>query len=486
MEPHPMNRVILFGASMLLGLAACKVGPNHVSPSSQSPGAWPAALEAGLTADTADLREWWRSFNDPLLDSLVERALAGNPDLRDAAARVREARALREATGADRFPAVNAGGSAAYRRASGNTFGGPNAPPGAESDLYEAGFDATWEADLFGRVRRSVEAADADLGAAVESERDARVVLVAEVARAYVEFRSAQARLAIGHRNVQTQQETLDLSRERQQAGLATDLDVSQALAQLDAARAQLPTLAAAMKRAAFRLDVLLALRPGTLASELDAGAPVPTGPDVVSIGLPAELLRRRPDIRRAEQNLIAATARVGVAMADQYPRLTLGGSFGVASGSLADLFESDSRTWAVGPFSVQWPLFDAGRIRARIRVHEARQEQAIVAYEKAVLGAYEEVANALVVYARVRERRDALARAVQSAQHAEELANDLWLRGLTDFLNVLDTQRTLYQFQDQLAESEAAVATSLVALYKALGGGWEETSCGVPRLPHR
>jgi NodT family efflux transporter outer membrane factor (OMF) lipoprotein len=441
-------------AAVLLAVAGCNVGPDHATLPVHAPAAWPEPLEAGLSAETTDLHEWWRGFNDPTLDSLVDRALTGSLDLREAAARVHEARGLRGISAADQFPTVDVNGSATSQHFSKNSFGGVGGGPGETSDFYHAGFDAVWELDVFGRVRRSVEAADADVDAAEESQRDARVVLVAEVARNYTEYRSAQARLAIAHENVRIQDETLGLSRDRLGAGLGSELQVSQALAQLETSRSVIPALAQALKQSAFRLDILLGLVPGTLTPELEAGAPVPPTPAAVPIGLPAELLRRRPDIRRAERSVAAATARIGVATADLYPRFTLSGSFALESTQFGNLFHGDSRTWSAGPLAVRWPIFDAGRIRSNIQVQEARQEQTLVAYERTVLQAYEEVANALVAYARIRERR-----------------------GLTDFLNVLDTQRALFVLQDQLAESQAGVTTSLVALYKALGGGWDENT---------
>lgn len=468
-----MVRTLVLAAPLLL-LSGCAVGPDHAPPNAPNQSAWPAPLEAGVSTEAADLRAWWSGFHDPILDSLIDRAFAGSLDLREAAARVKEARALRGLATADRLPAVDARGSGTLRRSSGNSFGGPGGPPGEESDLYDAGFDASWELDLFGGVRRSIEAADADAAAAVESQRDARVVLAAEVARNYILYRSAQARLGIARQNVQAQQETLDLSSDRFNAGIASELDVARARAQLETTRSRLPTLQASLRAAAFRLDVLLGLMPGALAPELEAGAAVPPTPAAIPIGLPAELVRRRPDIRRAERALAAATARVGVATADLYPRFTLDGSFGFESGQFGTLFRAGSRTWAAGPLAVRWPVFDGGRIRSNIRASEARQEQALVAYERAVLAAYEEVANALVAYARVRERRDSLAQAVEADRRAVELASELWRRGLSDFLNVLDTQRVLFQLEDQLAESDAEVTTNLVALYKALGGGWD------------
>lgn len=460
----------------LLLLSGCTVGPDHVAPEARGPEQWPEALENGIAAGAPDMRRWWARFEDPTLDSLVDRALAGNLDLREAAARVRESRALRGVTASDQFPTVSAGGSTSYSRDSENAFeDGGFGNPGEETDLYDVGFDATWEIDVFGRVRRAVEAADADLAASIESERDARVILVSEVARTYMELRSAQARLEIARQNVQTQQETLDLSRDRLGAGLGTDLQVSQATSQLETTRSQIPVLTIRMKQAGHRLDVLLGQQPGTLNEELASVSPVPPSPGEIPIGLPAELLRRRPDIRRAERELAAATARVGVATADLYPRFTLSGSFGLESEDTDTLFSADSQRWSVGPLAVRWPIFTAGRVRSTIKVNEARQEQALIAYERTVLTAYEEVANALVSYARVRERRESLTRAMQASALAVELSQDLWTRGLTDFLNVLDSQRALFLLQDQLAESAADEATSLVALYKALGGGWND-----------
>lgn len=462
-------------AATLIALAGCTVGPNYAAPEGESADAsWPEPLEAGLTAQKAEIKQWWKTLNDEKLDALVERSLAGSLDLKEAAARVREARAIRGVVGADQYPTVNVGASASYDRVSENTFGDFNGGPGQESDYYDAGFDATWEIDIFGRVRRNVEAADADVEAAIESHRDARVVLVSEVARNYVEYRSNQARLVIARENVRTQQDTLGVSKDRLSAGLGTDLQVAQATAQLETTRSLIPRLMADLKRSAFRLDVLLGLKPGTLAAELAADAPVPPTPETVLVGLPAELLRRRPDIRRAERTLAASTARVGAATADLYPRFALAGSFGFASEDAGNWFDGDSRHWGVGPLTVRWPIFDAGRIRANIKVTEARQEQALVQYERTVLEAYEEVANALVTYARVKERRESLALAVQADKLAVELSQDLWTRGLTDFINVLDSQRALFLAQDQLASSEAEVTTSLIAIYKSLGGGWE------------
>jgi multidrug efflux system outer membrane protein len=473
LEKRMTRPTTIVSASLLLAAAGCTVGPEHAPPQVTTPAAWPEPIVDGLTEAASDLSAWWRSFGDPVLDSLVDRALAGSPDLRAAAARVREARALRGRTAADQWPTIDVTGSASYERSSENSGFSGSGAPGEQTDLYQAGFDATWELDVFGGVRRTVEAADADVDAAVESRRGVQVTLLAEVARNYIEFRSFQDRLAIALRNVAIQQDTLDLSQERMEAGFSSELEVAQALAQLEGTRSQIPVQETGLKRAVYRLDVLLGLAPGALMKELTGAAPLPPTPAEIPVGLPAELLRRRPDIREAERAVAAATARIGSATADLYPRFALLGSFGLESEDFGDFFDANSQYWSLGPFSVRWPVFDAGRIRNNIRVQEARHEQLIIAYERTVLEAYEEVAGALVGYAQVRLRRDALARAVEADQRAVDLATELWTRGLTDFLNVLETQQALFQLQDQLAESEAAVATNLVALYKALGGGW-------------
>lgn len=474
MRAHDTTNLTI-AASGLLVLAGCTVGPTHTSPPPYAPQAWTESLDPGMTADAADLRAWWRSFHDPTLDALVDRALAGSLDLRDAAARVRESRALRGVTAAERLPAVDARGSAALRHSSATSEGGPGGAPGDTNDAYDVGFDASWEIDVFGRVRRGVEAADADVAAAIEDERAARVALIAEVARVYVELRSAQSRLKIAEANVLAQRETFDLAEERRRAGLGTDLDTARAAAQLESSQANLPVLRRAERVAANRLSVLLGELPGSLSTEL-GGAGANPAPKAGAIGLPADLLRRRPDIRRAERALAAATARVGVATADLYPRFTLAGNFGLESGSLADLVDADSRSWSVGPLAVRWPIFNGGRVRAGIRAQEARLDQALVAYERTVLTAHEEAANALLALARTRERREALAKAEAASARAAELADDLWSRGLTDFINVLDARRALYAAQDQLAIADAEGVTGLVALYKALGGGWDDS----------
>jgi multidrug efflux system outer membrane protein len=464
----------VLGALGLVLLAGCTVGPDYAPPPAAPPEDWATPLAGGEDDAAADLTRWWAALNDPMLDSLVERARAGSLDLRLAEARVREARALRGVAAADQFPTVDARGEYTGARTSENVGGSSFGPAGSETDLYSVGFDASWEIDIFGGVRRGVEAADADVQALEEGRRDVLVTLLAEVARNYVEARSFQQRLDVARANVAAQQTAVDLTGARFQAGLVSELDVMQATSNLASTRSQIPTLETGRRQAVHRLGVLIGQAPGALLAELEAPAPVPQGSGRVPVGLPSDLLRRRPDIRRAERELAAQTARIGVATADLFPKFALTGSIGLDAEEAASLFESGSLAWAWGP-RVQWRVFDAGRIRANIRAQEARRDQNLAAYDSTVLGALEEVENALVAYGQEQERQAALGEGAAAAERSVVLAADLYRQGLSDFQNVLDAQRTLYELQDGLAASEASVTTNLIALYKALGGGWEE-----------
>lgn len=489
MKPLLSSGAPLIGLA-LLGLVGCTVGPPYIPPSPDAPDAWAASLEGGVAARPASLARWWSGFGDPTLDTLVTRAIAGNLDLKSATARVREARALRTISGAAQYPSIDATGAYSNQLRSENIDPGAASPnnPGVgartdPTDLYALGFDASWELDVFGRVRRSVEAADADLSAAEESRRDVLVSLLAEVARNYVELRSLQNRLDIARRNVAAQEDTLSLADSRFRGGLTSELDVAQARSNVERTRSQIPLLESSMRQAQHRLAVLIGTHPGTLAAELDIAAPVPSPPAEIAVGLPSELLRRRPDIRRAERELAAASARIGVATADLFPRFMLTGSVGVQSSPLGNLFDANSFAYSVGP-SVRWNLFDAGRVRATIAVQNAREEQALAAYDRSVLVAFEEVENALVAYARELVRRGSLRAGTDAAGRAVELATERYTRGLTNFQDVLDAQRQLFALQDDLAQSERSVTSSVVALYKALGGGWEAAHAPPPAPP--
>ena len=455
---------------MMLLLAGCAtVGPDYVPSEVSAPGLWSAQLEGGLTAGRVDaqaLANWWSTLNDPLLTKLVERSIEGNLDLRQARNRVREARARRGISEADRFPTVDTTGSARLSRSSEETGSG------SERELYAAGFDATWELDLFGGIQRSIEAAEADLEASEEHLRDVLVTLVAEVALNYVEVRSFQARLSTAEANRDVQDETYKLVRSRFEAGLTSQLDVEQAKANLENTRSQIPTLEIRLEQAKNRLAVLLGDNPGSVHDELSSRQPIPVTPFEIAVGVPADVLRRRPDVRRAERELAAQTARIGVATAELYPKFTLLGSIGLEALSLGKLFSTGARFHGAGP-RVTWAIFDAGRIRRSIEVQNALQEKALIEYEGAILTALEDVENALVAYAKEQVRRQSLMEASQASQRAVDLARNQYLSGLTDFQSVLDAQRSLLSLKDRLAESEGQVTSNLIMLYKALGGGW-------------
>ncbi|MBW2575773.1 MAG: TolC family protein [Deltaproteobacteria bacterium] len=458
-------------AAIILALIGCAaVGPDYTLVKPDTPDEWHAELQGGLTAGSLEpetLAHWWSTLNDAALDSLVARALKGNLDLKNARARVREARALRGISKAGLFPTLDAAASASKQRSS------ENSGTGNESKLYTAGFDAGWELDIFGGVRRSVEAAQADLEATQEDLYDVLVSLLAEVALNYVEVRTFQARLAVTEANIKTQQETYDLNQSRYQAGIIDELPVQQSLRILETSRSQIPALKTGLEAAKNRLAVLLGEQPGKLHRELAAKQPIPELPKTVVIGIPAETLRHRPDIRRAERNLAAQTARIGVATADLYPKFRLFGTIGLESLSSGDFFEWASRTWSIGP-GVSWNIFQGGAIRQNIEVQTARQEQALIQYEATVLRAQEEVENVLVAYAKEQTRREFLAKAATAAQRAAIVAQDQYQAGLVDFNNVLDAQRSLLILQDQLDQSNGAVTSNLIRLYKVLGGGWK------------
>jgi NodT family efflux transporter outer membrane factor (OMF) lipoprotein len=458
--------IILIG--ILAGCAA--VGPDYVPLRPDAPEKWHTELVNGIIdthPDPETLASWWNIFEDHELSVLVERAAYGNLNLQIARSRILEARALRGISMAGLFPAVDAAATAAKQRTH-------QASEGArELDFYTAGFDAGWEIDIFGGVRRSIEASRADIEALQENLHDVLISLMAEVALNYMEVRTFQARLDVIKANVSGQQETHDLNRSRFDAGIIDELALQESIRTLESSRSNIPALEAGLSAARNRLAVLLGIPPGELAQELTERKPIPVIPVTVAVGIPAETLRRRPDVRRAERILAARTARIGVATADLYPRFRLFGTIGLESIDSGDFFDWDSRFWSIGP-SISWRIFDAGAIRQNIEVQTARQEQALIEYQATILDAMEEVENALVAYAKEQVRRDGLAKAVVAAERAEMLARNRYEAGLVGYFNVLDTQRSLLVLQDQLNQSDGAVVSNLVRLYKALGGGWE------------
>ncbi len=467
----------IWASIAIFTIAGCAVGPDYVRPELSVAKKWHAPLETGLK-ERGTAREllstWWTALDDPELASLIGRALAGSLDLKKARAKVREARAQRGAAKGALFPSLDAAGSVTGNWMS-NNGGIVNAATGqgGSSTLYQTGFDASWEVDIFGGLRRSLEAAEGDLQASVEDLRDVLVSLLAEVGTNYADVRTYQARLAVAEENLKSQEQTYLLTTWQYEAGLIDELAVQQARYNVETTRSQIPALNTGLESAMNRVAVLLGEQPGAIHAELKAPGPVPIIPLTAAVGIPADLLRRRPDLRRAERQLAAQTARVGAAMANLYPTLTLNGSIGIEALSWGGLFDSAIKT-ASGESQITAPLFHGGTLRQKVEVQSALQEQYLIAYDAALLTALEEVENALVAYVQEQRKRDVLRDGEAAAAKAAQLAEHKYLAGLTAFTDVLETQRSLLTFQDQLAQSDEAALTNLIKLYKALGGGWE------------
>jgi outer membrane protein, multidrug efflux system len=521
-----MRKFIILAAVTAALAAGCEVGPDYKPPTITVRSDFAETASTQPSGAVLASLQWWETFHDPELNSLVSRAVRGNLDLQTAESRLRQARAQSGVVGADLWPQVNvdggyqngrgsknvvipagafgsafpsatpsaapaaspflasfsgtSGGSSAGTGAVGGT--GPLSPlgegglPGVETQLYQAGFDAAWELDVFGGHRRNVEAADADTAAAVEDQHDVLLSLEAEVARNYVDLRSNQRQLQIATDNLHDQQETLELTRSRYHAGFVTQLDVARQAAQVAGTASTLPVYEQNVRRLIHQLGILLGEDPDSLADELSEPAAIPPAPPEVPVGVPADLIRRRPDIRRAERELAAATARIGVATADLYPKFDITGQLGIDSSKINNLIEWNSRYFALNP-GISWPIFDAGRIRSNINVQKELTRQAAVNYQQTVLQALGEVEDALASYRLEQLRRKALADAVDASQQAVDLAHQQYQQGVIDFVSVLDAQRSLFEAQTVLAQSDAMISTDLVALYKALGGGWEIAS---------
>ena len=453
-------------ALLAVALGGCAaVGPDYSEPQLAVPAGW----SAGTGTDAMDavlLARWWHGFGDPVLDRLVADALAANLDLAQARARLREARARRGVSGEALMPSVDASLSGSRSRSSGQSGSG------STRELYSAGFDASWELDVFGGLRRSVEAAQADLEASVESLSDTRVSLAAEVALNYIDLRTAEQRLAIAEESIAYRGENHQIIRWRQQAGLVSELDLAQATTDLESTRAVLPPLRTAVIEAKNRLAVLLGRNPGELESLVHADRPIPLAAGEIVAAIPADTLRQRPDVRVAERRLAAQTARLGEAEAARYPSFRLSGSLGLEALELDALADRDANTRSLFG-GITAPVFNAGRIAANIEIQDALVEQARLAYRAAVLAALEEVENALTAVANTDARRAKLAEAAAAARTTLAIAEYRYASGLADFLSVLDAQRTQLSLDEQLAGSTGELARAQIRLYKALGGGW-------------
>jgi NodT family efflux transporter outer membrane factor (OMF) lipoprotein len=491
---------VLAGLVATTALTSCTVGPDFARPAPGTPASWfsgpkeavkpPPSIPVEAPVDV----NWWTLFHDPVLTGLEQRVAAENLDVKVAGVRLTESRAQLGVAQSSLFPTI--GGNASYVRqlasnngvfalipsaagasgangASGNSTGAVKGTGLQPFNLYQAGFDASWEVDLWGGVKRSVESATATAEAANETERSVLLSSLAEVARDYIQLRGVQTELQIARDNIKTARQSLSLTQERAAGGVTTDLDVANASAQLSSTLAQIPSLEQQEAALINALSLLLGQPPNALRDELATAKPVPPVPPRVPVGIPSELARRRPDIRAAEAQLHAATADIGVAEANFYPSLNLTGSIGLQSLQLSSLFNLNSKQYSMGP-GLTIPIFQGGQLRATLHLREAQQQEAALNFQKTVLQAFHDVDNALTAYQAEQARRNELIQAVTQNQRALSLAQSRYQQGVADFLSVLDAERSLLAAQLQLADSTTTVSSNLVALYKALGGGWE------------
>ena len=461
--------ITILCASVLF--SGCAVGPNYKPPQTSVAASFANAPTNAASADETALAAWWKGFEDAKLNDLVDRAIAHNHDLRIATANLQEARALRRLTTFDLAPTVQ--GNAGYQNGLlSKSAALPGASRGArESELYEASFDATWELDFFGRVRRSVQAASAQLGSVEATRLDVLVSVTSEIARNYFELRGLQNQLSVARGNASVQTETLKITQSLLDGGRGTEFDVSRSRSLLNLTLSTIPPLEAAIQKTIYRLAVLTGQQPPALTAELSTPEPLPSAMPALALANPEALLRRRPDIRAAERALAAATARIGVATADLFPRVTFTGSVGLQADTFAGLGKNGADTWNFGP-RITWAALDLGRVQARIKAADARTEASLAFYERTVLAALEDTEGALVDFGHEQSRQRFLEVSAQASQQAANLARQRFEGGTADFLSVLDAERTLLEAQDRLAASQTRTVTALVAVYKALGGG--------------
>lgn len=457
--------------ALALSLAGCLVGPDYQAPQPSLPGQW-AGLKGGqegnpaaATGQPSALAAWWRQLKDPLLDSLIDQALKANLDLASAQARLRQARAGRAVALGGLLPQAEASGGYQLTHKAGVS-------KDSHDDLFQAGLDAAWELDLFGGRRRALEAAEAGVTAAQEGIYATQVSLCAEVALDYVQLRGYQRQIAIARANLEAQERTAEITRKRWRAGFASALDVANAEANVFSTQSAIPVFESQARQSVYALGVLLGQPPDQLLERLTPPGSLPAIPAQIPVGLPSDLLRQRPDIRQAEANLHSLTAQVGVATADLFPKFSLTGSLGWSSNLLSNMWNDSNRSFALGPAG-SWSIFNGGALVANVRLQEALRDQAFIAYQKTVLTALQDVENALVAFAKEQQHRQALSQAVEANRRAVNLSVRLYSEGQTDFLNVATAQRSLYASEDALVQSERSIATDLIALYKALGGGW-------------
>lgn len=470
-------------------LAGCVVGPNFVKPKPSVPAQWsPTAVANGtegaarVTSERAQTVAWWSTFNDATLTSLVRQSAAQNLDIKQAVLRIEEAQAQAAVVAGGLWPDVSANASWTRQRLSTSTpngaifgFNFPGLPPTLVNpyNQYQLGLGASWTLDIFGGQRRSIEAANAQMDAAVEGARAALLSMVSDVAATYIDLRGAQLRRKVLERSLATQRDLLQLTRDRRNAGLTSDLDVENAKAEVGTTQAEVPLTDREITADINQLSELMARPPEALRAELEGAQPVPASPPVVPIGLPSDLARRRPDIRQAEANLHAATAEIGVAVANYFPQLTLTAGGGFQSEGLSQLVQTASRFGSFGP-AIQLPIFEGGRLHAQVRLQKVKAKEAAVAYAQTVLTALQQVEDALAAYGDDQARVASLEMAVTASREARLLAAQRYQSGVASFIDVLDAERTEEQNDLSLADATTTVSSDLVQLYRALGGGWE------------
>ncbi|MGH8302048.1 MAG: efflux transporter outer membrane subunit [Steroidobacteraceae bacterium] len=487
MTPLRLRSVAL--ASLGCMLSGCALGPSFVKPRPNVPAQWSATATgngsegaAHVTSERAQTVAWWSSFNDPTLTSLVQQSAAQNLDVKQSVLRIEEAQAQAAVVAGGLWPSLSANASWSRQRLSTNTPNGaifglhfPGLPPTLVNpyNQYQLGLGASWTLDLFGTERRALEAAGAEMQAAVEGEHAALLSMVSDVAATYIDLRGAQARRLILERSLATQRNLLQLTRDRHNAGLTSDLDVQNATAEVGTTEAEVPLADREITVDINELSQLMAKPPEALRAELAQAQPVPPVPPAVPIGLPSDLARRRPDIREAEANLHAATAEIGVAISNYFPRLTLTAAGGLQSEGLSQLIDTASRFASLGP-AIELPIFQGGRLRATVRLRRVKAKEAAVVYAQTVLAALNQVEDALAAYGSDQARRASLETAVTASRNARQLAQQRYQSGVASFIDVLDAERTEEQIGLSFADASAAVSADLVQLYRALGGGWQ------------
>jgi outer membrane protein, multidrug efflux system len=459
----------VFTPAIALFLTGCAVGPNYRAPKTPAPSAFANGAGVGTTNGQFN-QTWWRTFNDPLLERLIVQASTNNYDLMRAQARLREARALWTEARFDFAPTIRNENQYQKSQLSADAAG---VRP-RRSELYRAGFDATWELDLWGAVRRNVEAARATVESVEATRDDVLISVQAEVAVNYIQLRGTQSQLAVAVRNATNQSQTLSLAIALRDGGQGTQLDVARARSLLNATLASIPPLEANAQSAAYRLAVLCGLPPTALANELLTQATFPKTPTELVLTEPAELLRRRPDVRAAERSLAAANARIGVEVADLFPRVTLNGSVALEASSFSGLTSPGADAYGFGPH-ISWAAFDLGRVRQRIKAADARTEAALATYQQTVLLALEETENSLVALSRERQRLAYLTEAERAGSEAVDLARQRYRDGIADYLSVLDAERTLLSLQEQLVTTQTLTTTRLIAVFKTFAWGSSE-----------